>query len=77
MMYSLYGVMVKRNLKELNSFGYHIKFAFEFDKENINYLDVNINLSNGQLMTNMYIKPTDRHQYLDYSSSHPNHINVL
>ena len=25
-------------------------------------------------MTNMYVKPTDRHQYLDYSWSHPNHI---
>ena len=25
-------------------------------------------------MTNMYVKPTDRHQYLDYSSSHPNNI---
>ena len=25
-------------------------------------------------MTNMYVKPTDCHPYLDYSSSHPNHI---
>ena len=31
-------------------------------------------MSNGHLMTNMYVKPTDRHQYLDYSWSHPNHI---
>ena len=54
-------------MKELNSFSDHIKFTFECDKENINYLDVNINLSNGHLMTNMYVKPTDHHQYLDYS----------
>ena len=60
-------------LKELNSFCDHIKFAFESDKESINYLDVNINLSNGHLMTKMYVKLTDRHQHLDYSSSHPNH----
>ena len=61
-------------MKELNSFRDHIKFTFESNKESINFLDVNINLSNGHLMTNMYVKPTDRHQYLDYSSSHPNRI---
>ena len=61
-------------IKELNSYSDLIKFTFESDKENINYLDVNINLSSGHLMTNMHVKPTDSHQYLDYSSSHPNHI---
>ena len=61
-------------MEELISFSDHIKFTFESDKENINYLDVNINLSNGHLMTNMHVKPTDRHQYLDYSSPHHNHI---
>ena len=61
-------------MKKLNSFRDHIKFTFQFSKENINFLDVNINLSNGHLMTNMYFNPTDCHQYLDYSSSRPNHI---
>ena len=50
------------------------EFTFESNEENINFLDVNINLSKGHLMTNMYLKPTDCYQYLDYSSSHPNHI---
>ena len=54
-------------MKELNSFSDHIKFTFECDKDNINCLDVNINLSNDHQMTNMYVKPKDRHQYLDYS----------
>ena len=61
-------------MKELNSFIDHIKFTSESNKENINFLYVKINLFNGHLMTNMYIKPTDCHQCLDYSSSHPNHI---
>ena len=75
MMYCLYGLMVKRDLKVLwKSFSDHIKFTFESNKENINFLEVNINLSNGHLMTNIYIKPKNCHQYLDYSSSHPNHI---
>ena len=61
-------------MKELNSFRDPIKFTFESNKENVNFLDVNIDLSNGHLMTNIDVKPTDCHQYLDYSSSHRNHI---
>ena len=61
-------------MKELNSFSDHIKFTFESDKENINYLDVNKNLPNCHQMRNMYVKPTDRYQYLDYSSPYANHI---
>ena len=34
-------------MKELNSFRDHIKFTFESNKENIKFLDANINLSNG------------------------------
>ena len=60
-------------MKELNTFTDHIKFTSEFDQENINFLDVDINLFNGHLMTNMYIKSTDCRQYLGYSSSHPSH----
>ena len=48
-------------MKELNSFCDHINFTFECDKENTNFSDVNINLSNGHLMSNMYVKPTDCH----------------
>ena len=46
MMYSLYGLMVKRNLenfmKELNSFRDHIKFTFDSNKESINFLDATL-----------------------------------
>ena len=61
-------------MKESNSFSDHIKFMFESGKENINYLNVKINLHNSHVVIKMYVKPTDRHQYLDYSSSHPKHI---
>ena len=63
-----------RTLYEINSIRYIIRFTFESNKVNISCLDVNINLSNGHLMTNVYIKPTDCHQYLDYSPSHPNYL---
>ena len=40
---------------------------------NNNFLDVNIQLHNGKIETDLYCKPTDKHQYLLYSSSHPFH----
>ena len=60
-------------MKELNKFSDHIKVTFESNKENLNFLDVNINLSHGHLMTNMYIKATECHKYLDYLLSYPIH----
>ena len=70
----MYSEELESFMKELNSFSDHIKFTCESNKENINFLDVNINLPNGHLMRSMYIKPTNCYQYLNYSSSYPNHI---
>ena len=39
----------------------------------IPFLDVNIQLHDGKIETDLYCKPTDKHQYLLYSSSHPFH----
>ena len=50
-----------------------IKFTHESNKEHIPFLDLNLNLSSNELSTDLYIKPTDRHQYLHYTSSHPEH----
>ena len=61
-------------MQELNSFSDILKITCIFQEETINFSDVKINLSYGHLMTNMYIKPSDFHQYLHYSSSHPKHI---
>ena len=36
-------------------------------------MDLRVKLSQGKLKTDLHIKPTDRHQYLHYSSSHPGH----
>ena len=43
----------------------------ESSKESISFLDLNVKLSERQLDTDLYIRSTDRHQYLNYSSSHP------
>ena len=38
--------------------------------------DLNVNLSGNKLSTDLYIKPTERHQYLNYTSSHPEHTKI-
>ena len=39
----------------------------------INFLDVTVYLVNGKIKTDLYVKPTDTHQYLHSSSCHPYH----
>ena len=60
-------------LEKLSKCHPNIKFSHESREENISFLDINVKLSEGQLETDLYIKPTYTHQYLDYSSSHPEH----
>ena len=40
----------------------------------MSFLDLNVSFCDGKLTTNLHVKPTDRrHQYLHYTSAHPNH----
>ena len=50
-----------------------MKFNAEYSKEKNNFLDVNIRLVGRELMTDLFVKPTDTHQFPDPSSSHPYH----
>ena len=60
-------------LRDLNNYNPHIKFTYEFHKEHISFLDFKVSFCDGKLTTDMHVKPTDRHQYLHYTSAHPNH----
>ena len=60
-------------MKALNEFHSTIKFTSQCSNKKINFLDVNIELSNGRLSTDLFIKSTDTHQYLESSSCHPYH----
>ena len=64
---------LEKFLNKLNSFHPTIKFTAEYSKETINFLDVNIRLVEGELMTDLFVKPTNTHQFLDPSSSHLYH----
>lgn len=61
-------------MKHLNNFKSSLKFTFECDGYSVNFLHLNVKLDNVELTPSVYIKYTDRHQYLNYSSSHPDHI---
>ena len=50
-----------------------IKFTVEWSKTQINFLDVTVYLENGKNKADLYVKPTDTHQYLHSSSCHPCH----
>ena len=62
---------LEKFLNKLNSFHPTIKFIAEYSRETINFLDVR--LVGGELMTDLFVKPTDTHQFLDSSSSHLYH----
>ena len=39
----------------------------------VDFLDTKIILENGRLSTDLFVKPTDTHSYLHYTSAHPTH----
>ena len=60
-------------INEINSFHPTIKFTADWSKEKFIFLDVEVTLKNGVLSTDLFVKPTDTHQFLDPSSCHPYH----
>ena len=60
-------------LKDFSNYHPNIKFTYEFNKENIPFLDLNVSFSGGQLTTDLHIKSTDKHQYLHYVSARSDH----
>ena len=61
-------------LKDLNEFHPNLKFTYEKSKEKINFLDLVIKLTDGKIVTDLYCKSADSHQYLHYDSCHAEHI---
>ena len=48
-----------------------IKFTYKWSEHEIEFLDVKVLNESGVLETDVFIKLTDSHQYLHYSSCHP------
>ena len=60
-------------MADFNAFNPDIQFTYNSSKKSIAFLDLDVALHNGRLESIVHIKPNDRHQYLHYSSSHPEH----
>lgn len=60
-------------IQKFNNFHPSIKFSHQFSRTSVNFLDVTVTISEGQLATKLFRKPTDRHQLLHFQSSHPRH----
>ena len=56
----------------LNSFHPSIKFTYSISTKKVNFLDVIVSKSeNLDFVTDVYVKSTNVHQYVEYSSCHP------
>ena len=64
-------------LKDLNEFHPNFKFTYGKSKEKKNFLDLVMKLSDGKIVTDLYCKSTDIHQYLRYDWYHIEHIKWL
>lgn len=54
-------------LRRLSEFNPSIKFTRDPKKQNITFLKFKVSLRKGKTITDVYVKPTDCHQYLLYS----------
>ena len=45
----------------------------EWPQTSINFLDLTVSLIGRKVTTDLYVKPTDSHEYLHSSSCHPYH----
>ena len=64
---------LKSFIQKLNQFHCNLCFTYESSKTEIAFLDYKVNLFENRLTTDLYVKPTGTHQYLDYTSSRPEH----
>ena len=62
-----------RFVEELNNTHPTIKFTAEWSRESIPFLDTLMSLKDGTITMDLYVKPTDTHQYLAANSCHPRH----
>ena len=56
-----------------NSIHPSIKFTHKVSKAKTSFLDTTTTIKEGNMTTDLYFKPTDKHQYLSPSSCHPKH----
>ena len=62
-------------LKFIDSFHETISYTWDYSESQVSFLDVTICREvGGGISADVFSKPTDTHQYLDYRSCHPKHV---
>ena len=61
-------------LNYANSYHATIKYTWGWSYSRLSYLDVMVKVKDTRLDTDVFSKPTDTHQYLEYGSCHPKHV---
>ena len=64
-------VSLKVFIDQVNLFHSTITLTAGYAKEELNFLELTIKLIDRELKTDLFVKPTDTHQVLDPTSSHP------
>ena len=64
-------VNLKRFLDNLNNYDPYIKFTHEYSRKEIPFLDLKVGIKNGNITSDLSVKDTDRHLYLQCTSAHP------
>ena len=60
-------------IEYLNSLHPSIKFTYKYSRDSIEFLDVLVSRDGVGISTDLYVKDTDTHQYLQFSSCHTFH----
>ena len=70
-------ILTIENIDEmLNDLDQSLNFKLESYGRKVNFLDLNIQLTNNNVETDIYYKATDSKQYLNFHSHHPRHVKV-
>ena len=61
-------------INAVNSFHPALKYTWEISENSLAFLDIKLSINDNGLSTSVHYKPTDSHNYLLHSSSHPQHV---
>ena len=64
---------LKLFLEKINKVHLTIKFTADWSYSSVNFLDVKVIIKDEKIIIDLYVKPTDTHQYLDSSPCRPYH----
>ena len=67
---------IEKFVNILNSLNTDIHFTYDTSDIGLPFLNVYLYIENNKLLTDVFYKPTDSHDYLPFNSCHPRHIKI-